>query len=96
MAIDLSGGLEALAEGQRLRRLTHLTAACHALRRPPYAFADPLLEVPMYRIGGSILALVDGTLFNPLTGQQALQVAPDRAGGLVALVANLAPGVLKY
>lgn len=95
VAIDLSGGLAALRDG-RLRRLTTLLAACAALRAHPYGYSDPLLDVKMFRIGGQVLAEVEGVLLDPVGGQAVLQILPTKPGVLAAIVAGEHPDVLRY
>lgn len=64
--IGLCGGREALGPGRRLR-LANVRAACEALRLQGYS--NPLLQVPMVKIGRNVYAIVQKVLIDPTNGQ---------------------------
>lgn len=67
--VDVCGGTTALGVGDdassRLRGQKGLVDACAALRSSPFSFRDPLLEVPLLRIGRRVAAYVDGQFVFP-------------------------------
>lgn len=67
--LDLVGGRSALQPGRRLR-LRGVSAALGALRAR--GFTNPLLQVNMAKVGSTVVAQVDGTIFDPISGQQLL------------------------
>lgn len=76
--VDLCGGRAALAPDRRLN-MRGVPEACGALLE--LGSTDPLLEVPMARIGSKIVAILDGFAFEPATGQVVLPVAGARPAG---------------
>jgi len=73
--LRVCGGREALGP-DRKTNLTGIKQACAALRGQ--GFTDPLLQVPLVRQGRRILALVDGAILDPVTGQLLLQAVSVR------------------
>jgi len=73
--VALGGGRSRLRRGQRLI-LGDVEAACHALRA--LGIANPLLEVPMARLGRRVVARIGGYVVEPATGQLALEHVNDR------------------
>jgi hypothetical protein len=69
--VDLCGGKAALEEGRRLR-IEPIRRACRSLRREE-GVVNPLLQVPMVRIGDQVFAVVDGTVIHPRSGQLVLE-----------------------
>ncbi len=70
VAIDLAGGVDALATGRRLR-LKAIENACRALTKR-YGVQNPLLHARMRREGNAVVAVVDDVTFAPATGQLTL------------------------
>lgn len=68
-ALQICGGRDVLRPGRRLL-LAELERACAALRHR--GFSNPLLQVPMQKRGKQILAVVDGAVLDPSTGQLLL------------------------
>lgn len=93
--IDLCGGTDAFAENgsPRLRGLHAVQAAALALRERR-GYDDPLLEVPLVRVGRTVLALIDGQLIEPGTGQVAasFSLAPEK-GDIMAAVRTSNPAL---
>lgn len=75
LALDLCGGVEALAHGKHLH-IAPLERACEALRRQ--GVANPLLDVPLHRTGTVVIAEINGVLFDPTTGQTTLRQSRDQ------------------
>jgi hypothetical protein len=73
--MPLCGGLEALSPNRRLV-LRPVRRACSSLRG--LGFANPLLEVPMRRVGSNVYAVSEGSLVDPNNGQLLLQDALDK------------------
>lgn len=69
IAVTLAGGRDALAAGRRLQ-IAPVRAAVMRLRE--LGFTDPLLQVELRRDRGAVLAVHDGQVFNPVTGQAVL------------------------
>lgn len=68
--VQVGGGRQALQSGKRLL-LGEVEEACERLRSA--GASNPLLEVPMLRVGRTrIVAYLDGQLFEPVTGQVVL------------------------
>jgi len=67
--LGVCGDREALAPGRKLS-LRGIEACCDALRAQ--GFENPLLEVTLKRQGARVLAVIDGAVVDPRTGQQAL------------------------
>jgi hypothetical protein len=72
-AIRLAGGVEALGPGRRLRT-KDLEDLCGRLRES-LDLEDPLSQICLRRIGRTIVARVDGLMFEPLTGQTLISEA---------------------
>lgn len=70
VAIELAGGVEAIAQGRRLR-IGDVELVCARLRRE--GFDRPLTEVALRRQGSTIVAEVGGIKYQPLTGQVVLR-----------------------
>lgn len=73
--VALGGGRSQLNAGKRLV-LGELEAACLALRAA--GIENPLLQVPMVRVGRRVFAQVDDYVVEPITGQLALDHVGDR------------------
>lgn len=73
--VALGGGRDRLLTGKHLV-LGDVERACLALR--DLGIENPLLEIPMIRIGRRILARVDGYVVEPTSGQLALAHVGDR------------------
>jgi hypothetical protein len=73
--VALGGGREQLVAGRRLV-LGEVVKACRALRVS--GIPNPLLQVPMVRVGRRVFAQVDDYLVEPTTGQLALGHVGDR------------------
>lgn len=67
--VALGGGRDRLRAGRHLV-LGDVERACLALR--DLGIENPLLEVPMVRVGRRILARIDGYVIEPTSGQLAL------------------------
>jgi hypothetical protein len=72
--VALGGGRPHLASGKRLV-LGEVVQACRALRE--VGIENPLLQVPMVRIGRRVFARVEDYLVEPTTGQLALAHVGD-------------------
>lgn len=88
--LDIAGARVALQlasapahSGRPTRRLQlkPVWDACLALRAA--GFDNPLLDVPLERSGRRVLAFIDGGLIDPLTKQQALDIARSRTSGFL-------------
>jgi hypothetical protein len=99
VAIDIAGGIEALASGRRLG-LKALEAACRALR-DEFKLSSPLTQALLQRQGRVITAQLGGMHFVPQTGQLVfgtlqgavgkhlkLHDKPAARGRVMALVAD--------
>jgi hypothetical protein len=75
IALELCGGSDALARGKHLQ-MAALEHACTALR--VQGVANPLLDVPLHRMGAIIVAEINGVLFDPTSGQTTLRDSRDR------------------
>lgn len=75
VAVEVCGGRAALVAGRHLK-IAPLERACAALRRQ--GVSNPLLDVPLTAHGRRVFALVDGTLVDPTSGQQALADGLER------------------
>jgi len=73
--IELGGGTERLQVGRRLV-LGNISATCAALRQR--GVKNPLLDVPLKRVGRSIVAKVDGYVFEPDSGQAVMALVEAR------------------
>jgi hypothetical protein len=74
--VGLAGGRDRLALGSRLT-FGDLEPTCKALRS--MGFENPLLQVPLARVGRKTLAKVDEYIFEPISGQMVL----DQTGRLI-------------
>lgn len=72
--ISLCGGREALGPGRRLR-LANIREACSALRSQ--GFSNPLLQVPMAKIGRNVYAVVQKVVIEPRSGQVVMDQLND-------------------
>lgn len=78
--VRIAGGRDALNRDRRLA-FGDVRAACLALMKA--GATNPLIEVPMVRVGRRIYASIDDALFEPATGQlaySALLGALDASG----------------
>ena len=88
VALGLAGGAEGLRQGKRLI-LQPIETACDGLIA--LGLQEPLLTVPMLRLGSVVYALVDGTVLLARSGQELLDMplSPEaswtRAGGRQSL-----------
>jgi hypothetical protein len=82
-ALEVCGGHDVLRPRRRLH-LRELEAACLALRRR--GFTNPLLQVPMRRHGKQVVAVVDGAILDPATGQLLLDETFDAANAWLSQV----------
>jgi hypothetical protein len=74
VAIALTpGGTQAIQTPGRRLRLAPIEHACAALRA--LGVANPLLEVTLHLYGRSVVAEINGELFDPVSGQIALRGA---------------------
>jgi hypothetical protein len=80
VALDLAGGKPALAAGRRLQ-IAPVARACEAL--VAMGVREPLLEVPMFRQGRNVFAVVGGGLIDPVTGQIVLREVFQAAKNLL-------------
>jgi len=78
--VQVGGGRIALKSGKRLL-LGEVEQACERLRSA--GATNPLLEVPMMRVGRTrIVAYLDGHLFEPVTGQIVFSEVVEHLGRL--------------
>lgn len=77
-AIELAGGVQALAKGRKLR-LEPLRRALAALRTA--GISDPVLRAGLLRQEGRVLASSAGVTFDVTTGQLLLEFAEEVAVG---------------
>ncbi|MEA2647078.1 MAG: hypothetical protein QOE92_2161 [Chloroflexota bacterium] len=80
-ALVVCGGRGVLLRGHRMH-LGELERACDALRG--LGFSNPLLQVPMRRRGKQVLAVVDGAVLDPATGQLLLDESFTAANAWLA------------
>ncbi|MEZ5194239.1 MAG: hypothetical protein R2734_18345 [Nocardioides sp.] len=68
--IELCGGRDALARGRRLR-IRPIRLACEWLRTQ--GIDNPLLQVPMIRIGDQVFAVIDGAVVQARSSQLVIE-----------------------
>ena len=94
--IDLCGGTDAFARtgSPRLQGLHAVQAAAVALRGPHWGYDDPLLQVPLVRVGRTVLAYTDGQLMEPATGQLVANFSQaPKQGNIMATVRGSNPAL---